>query len=263
MLNIVYPMWAIFAGQPSTAFPAGSTQRAFRSGWRRSGPISRTAPPCGSRSCSTANGGDSNRHPATDRAVLVLMSGLPGVGSPPSWKRSVESCRPSWSRLTRSRAMLRSASRTRSVRPRRLQRGRGARRAPAATRLLCDRRRRELRSRSGGRFGGRRAKPPARSCTASRSCAVTTRCTVPDWPTANAISSRSRSRLGSKWTNGGARACRGYALGWSWTACVQWPRTCASLSTSLVTEHACRGRRRRSRRGGRGRSSARGRRAPR
>ena len=45
-----------------------STQQAFRSGCRRSGPISRTAPRCGSRSCSSASGRDSNRHPATERA---------------------------------------------------------------------------------------------------------------------------------------------------------------------------------------------------
>jgi amidase len=38
MLNIVYPMWAIFAGQPSTAFPAGLNHAGLPLGLQAIGP---------------------------------------------------------------------------------------------------------------------------------------------------------------------------------------------------------------------------------
>jgi amidase len=38
MLNVVYPMWAIFAGQPSTAFPAGLSKAGLPLGLQAIGP---------------------------------------------------------------------------------------------------------------------------------------------------------------------------------------------------------------------------------
>jgi amidase len=38
VLNIVYPMWAIFAGQPSTAFPAGTDGQGLPLGLQAIGP---------------------------------------------------------------------------------------------------------------------------------------------------------------------------------------------------------------------------------
>ena len=38
LLNIVYPMWAIFAGQPATAFPAGSNSKDLPVGLQAIGP---------------------------------------------------------------------------------------------------------------------------------------------------------------------------------------------------------------------------------
>ena len=38
MLNIVYPMWAIFAGQPATAFPAGLNAAGLPLGLQAIGP---------------------------------------------------------------------------------------------------------------------------------------------------------------------------------------------------------------------------------
>ena len=38
LLNIVYPMWAIFAGQPSTAFPAGLNRAGLPLGLQAIGP---------------------------------------------------------------------------------------------------------------------------------------------------------------------------------------------------------------------------------
>ena len=37
-LNIVYPMWAIFAGQPATAFPAGTSSAGLPLGLQAIGP---------------------------------------------------------------------------------------------------------------------------------------------------------------------------------------------------------------------------------
>ena len=90
--------------------------------------------------------------------------------------------------------------------------------------------------RSGGRSGGRRAKPPMRRCTASRSCAATSQCTGPDWPPAAAISHRSRSRLGSRWLSGGARPSRGFGHASSWTACGRSRRASASCSPTSVDD---------------------------
>jgi amidase len=38
LLNIVYPMWAIFAGQPATAFPAGTNSTGLPIGLQAIGP---------------------------------------------------------------------------------------------------------------------------------------------------------------------------------------------------------------------------------
>jgi amidase len=38
MLNIVYPMWAIFTGQPATAFPAGLSTTGLPLGLQAIGP---------------------------------------------------------------------------------------------------------------------------------------------------------------------------------------------------------------------------------
>jgi amidase len=38
MMNIVYPMWAIFAGQPATAFPAGLNSDGLPLGLQAMGP---------------------------------------------------------------------------------------------------------------------------------------------------------------------------------------------------------------------------------
>lgn len=38
MLNIVYPMWAIFTGQPATAFPAGRNPEGLPLGLQAIGP---------------------------------------------------------------------------------------------------------------------------------------------------------------------------------------------------------------------------------
>ncbi len=38
LLNIVYPMWAIFAGQPSTAFPGGLNRAGLPLGLQAIGP---------------------------------------------------------------------------------------------------------------------------------------------------------------------------------------------------------------------------------
>jgi amidase len=37
-MNIVYPMWSIFAGQPSTAFPAGPSAAGLPLGLQAIGP---------------------------------------------------------------------------------------------------------------------------------------------------------------------------------------------------------------------------------
>ena len=38
MLNLVYPMWAIFAGHPATAFPAGTGSTGLPIGLQAIGP---------------------------------------------------------------------------------------------------------------------------------------------------------------------------------------------------------------------------------
>jgi amidase len=77
MLNIVYPMWAIFTGQPATAFPAGLNSAGLPLGCRQSGRISKTGRRSASRSASSASGTASNLRPATDGRVRGGGASLP------------------------------------------------------------------------------------------------------------------------------------------------------------------------------------------
>jgi len=69
--NVVYPMWAIFGGQPATPFLGGSTREVCHSACKRSAPTSRIAPGSGSHACSNATGSASVRRPRTREVPIA------------------------------------------------------------------------------------------------------------------------------------------------------------------------------------------------
>ena len=74
MLNIVYPMWAIFAGQPATAFPAGRSSTGMPIGLQAIGPYLEDRTTLRFAQLLERSGTASSRRPDTDASDQPRLS---------------------------------------------------------------------------------------------------------------------------------------------------------------------------------------------